>query len=153
MDNPTENETLTNPALSPLLRRVSALERRNSALQQQMREMQRHCKFYAHLYSGLKLDLVHTKHVLLEKLRLPDGRFGSWDGDGEGEGGGGSVEELREELRKVKLENEELKAMVGAREGCKEVGCNGGLNAWWSGIRQIWNWCFWILGSYLVVKY
>lgn len=109
----------TKQDIDSLSKRISAIEQhilaQNKAMQQQFEEMQNYCKFYRSLYSDLKVNFIHTKHVLLSKIadkndiELPLQNI--IDGEQESE----KIKELQEEVQKLKLENGVLKAKLALK--------------------------------------
>lgn len=102
-----------------LSKRISALEHhltvQNTAIQKQFEEMYNYCKFYRSLYCDLKVNFMHTKHVLLSKIAGTDDHevflknvIENQESD--------KIKDLQEEIHKLKLENEILKAKLALKE-------------------------------------
>lgn len=97
-----------------LSKKISTLEHQlsvqSNTMSQQLEEMHNYCKFFASLYSDLKLNFVQTKHVLLSKIvdaeiEVP---LENIVDDEKSE----KIKELQEEVQKLKLENEVLKTKL-----------------------------------------
>lgn len=105
----------TKQDIDNLSKRISALEQhilaQNKAMQQQYEEMQNYCKFYRSLYSDLKINFIHTKHVLLSKIADKDDIELPLQSIIEGQESE-KIKELQEEIQQLKLENGALKAKL-----------------------------------------
>lgn len=104
-----------NQDIDNLSKRISAVEQhilaQNKAMQQQFKEMENYCKFYRSLYSDLKVNFIHTKHVLLSKIAGSDDIDLSLQNklrEQESE----KIKELQEEVQQLRLENAVLKAKL-----------------------------------------
>lgn len=103
-----------------LSKRISSLEHQftiqNHIMRQQLEEMHDYCKFFSTLYSDLKMDFVHTKHLLLSKIAHENMEEEQDDHESE------RMKELEEEIRKLKLENGVLKTKLALKNGGMENG-------------------------------